>query len=59
MRDGITSEELWKKLNESDLPKLWIPKRENLHPIDAMPLLGTGKVDLKKIKAMAQEAGGA
>jgi acyl-[acyl-carrier-protein]-phospholipid O-acyltransferase/long-chain-fatty-acid--[acyl-carrier-protein] ligase len=59
MRDGISSEELWKKLNESDLPKLWIPKRENLHPIDAMPLLGTGKVDLKKIKAMAQEAGGA
>jgi acyl-[acyl-carrier-protein]-phospholipid O-acyltransferase/long-chain-fatty-acid--[acyl-carrier-protein] ligase len=54
-RDGITSDELWKKLNESDLPKLWIPKRENLYPIDAMPILGSGKVDLKKIKALAIE----
>ena len=54
-RDGVTGEELWKKLNESDLPKLWIPKRENLYPIDAMPILGSGKVDLKKIKALAIE----
>jgi acyl-[acyl-carrier-protein]-phospholipid O-acyltransferase/long-chain-fatty-acid--[acyl-carrier-protein] ligase len=42
-------------LNHSELPKLWIPKRENLHFIDSLPLLGSGKVDLKKIKAMAQE----
>ncbi|MBM4260941.1 MAG: MFS transporter [Deltaproteobacteria bacterium] len=55
VRDGISSDELWKKLNDSDLPKLWIPKRENLYPIDTLPLLGSGKVDLKKIKVMAQE----
>lgn len=54
-RDGITSDELWKKLNETDLPKLWIPKRENLYPIETLPLLGSGKVDLKKIKVMALE----
>jgi acyl-[acyl-carrier-protein]-phospholipid O-acyltransferase/long-chain-fatty-acid--[acyl-carrier-protein] ligase len=53
--NGVTREQLWNKLNQSELPKLWIPKRENLHPVDALPVLGTGKVDLKKIKAMALE----
>jgi acyl-[acyl-carrier-protein]-phospholipid O-acyltransferase/long-chain-fatty-acid--[acyl-carrier-protein] ligase len=54
-QNGVSKEELWEKLNQSELPKLWIPKRENLHAIDALPLLGSGKVDLKKIKAMALE----
>ena len=54
-QNGVSKEDLWNKLNQSELPKLWIPKRENLHAIDALPLLGSGKVDLKKIKAMAQE----
>jgi acyl-[acyl-carrier-protein]-phospholipid O-acyltransferase / long-chain-fatty-acid--[acyl-carrier-protein] ligase len=54
-QNGITKEDLWDRLNRSELPKLWIPKRENLHAIDSLPLLGSGKVDLKKIKAMAQE----
>jgi acyl-[acyl-carrier-protein]-phospholipid O-acyltransferase/long-chain-fatty-acid--[acyl-carrier-protein] ligase len=53
--NGMTREELWNKLNHSNLPKLWIPKRENLHPIDALPVLGSGKVDLKQVKTMALE----
>src|SRR5258705_14018795 len=51
----ITGDELWIKLNRTDMPKLWIPKRENLHPIDSIPILGSGKADLKKVKAMALE----
>jgi acyl-[acyl-carrier-protein]-phospholipid O-acyltransferase/long-chain-fatty-acid--[acyl-carrier-protein] ligase len=54
-QNGTTKEELWEKLNQSELPKLWIPKRENLHLIDSIPLLGSGKMDLKKVKAMALE----
>ncbi|MGH7798408.1 MAG: acyl-[ACP]--phospholipid O-acyltransferase [Candidatus Binatia bacterium] len=54
-QNGMTKEELWEKLNESELPKLWLPKRENLYMIDSLPLLGSGKVDLKTIKAMALE----
>lgn len=54
-QNGISREELWDKLNRSGLPKLWIPKRENLYAIDSLPLLGSGKVDLREIKAMAQE----
>jgi acyl-[acyl-carrier-protein]-phospholipid O-acyltransferase/long-chain-fatty-acid--[acyl-carrier-protein] ligase len=53
--DGISAQELWEKLNRSELPKLWIPKRENLHSIESIPLLGTGKADLKKIKELALE----
>jgi acyl-[acyl-carrier-protein]-phospholipid O-acyltransferase / long-chain-fatty-acid--[acyl-carrier-protein] ligase len=55
--DGLTPQELWHRLQQSTLPKLWIPKRENLRPIDALPLLGSGKVDLKKVKAMALQWG--
>jgi acyl-[acyl-carrier-protein]-phospholipid O-acyltransferase / long-chain-fatty-acid--[acyl-carrier-protein] ligase len=54
-QNGINRDELWEKLNHSDLPKLWIPKRENLHAVEALPLLGSGKVDLRQIKSMAQE----
>jgi acyl-[acyl-carrier-protein]-phospholipid O-acyltransferase/long-chain-fatty-acid--[acyl-carrier-protein] ligase len=54
-KKDVAPQELWSKLNDSDLPKLWIPKRENLRPIDALPVLGTGKVNLREIKRMAQE----
>lgn len=40
------------------LPNLWIPKKENFYRIEAIPLLGTGKVDLKKTKSIAQELAG-
>jgi acyl-[acyl-carrier-protein]-phospholipid O-acyltransferase / long-chain-fatty-acid--[acyl-carrier-protein] ligase len=49
----VSPQDLWTKLNDSELPKLWIPKRENIHCIDALPLLGTGKVNLREIKRMA------
>jgi acyl-[acyl-carrier-protein]-phospholipid O-acyltransferase/long-chain-fatty-acid--[acyl-carrier-protein] ligase len=54
-KNGVSREELWDKLNKSALPKLWIPKRDDLHPIDAIPILGSGKADLKKVKALALE----
>ena len=54
-QNGISQNELWSKLNQTDLPKLWIPKRDNLYFLDAIPLLGSGKADLKKLKAMALE----
>ncbi len=54
-QNRISRDELWSKLNQTELPKLWIPKRENLHWIDAIPILGSGKADLKKLKALALE----
>jgi acyl-[acyl-carrier-protein]-phospholipid O-acyltransferase/long-chain-fatty-acid--[acyl-carrier-protein] ligase len=54
-QNGVSRDELWSKLQQTELPKLWIPKRENLHVIETIPLLGSGKADLKKIKALALE----
>lgn len=51
----IDTDWLWKKLNACPLPKLWIPKKEDFYYVDEIPLLGSGKLDLKKIKSMAQE----
>jgi len=51
----LTAEELWRRLSETDLPKLWIPKPENIHQVDALPVLGTGKLDLRGVKTMALE----
>lgn len=52
---SMSPEALWSQLCQSNLPKLWIPKRENLYYVDAIPLLGTGKVDLKRVRALALE----
>ncbi|MBI5344007.1 MAG: MFS transporter [Deltaproteobacteria bacterium] len=47
--------DLWEGLLKSGLPRLWIPKKGNIHRIDAIPMTAAGKVDLKKIKEMARE----
>ena len=46
-------EELLVKINESDLPNLWRPRATAFYRIDAIPVLGTGKLDLKQAKKMA------
>lgn len=44
---------LWAQLCRTNLPKLWIPKREHLYPVETIPLLGTGKVDLRAARLIA------
>ena len=51
----LTPEALWDQLCQTDLPRLWIPKRECLHQVDSLPLLGTGKADLRTAKQIALE----
>jgi acyl-[acyl-carrier-protein]-phospholipid O-acyltransferase/long-chain-fatty-acid--[acyl-carrier-protein] ligase len=51
----ITPEELWRRLSETDLPKLWLPKLENIHKVEELPMLGTGKLDLRGVRARALE----
>jgi len=47
--------EIWSRLSETALPKLWLPKRENIYQVDNLPTLGSGKLDLRGVKAMALE----
>lgn len=44
---------LMAKIPESDLPNLWRPRVNNFYRIDEIPVLGTGKMDLKSVKQMA------
>jgi acyl-[acyl-carrier-protein]-phospholipid O-acyltransferase/long-chain-fatty-acid--[acyl-carrier-protein] ligase len=55
---GVTPADLWQRLNASDLPRLWVPKRENLYPVESLPTLGTGKLDLRGVKQRAQVMAG-
>jgi acyl-[acyl-carrier-protein]-phospholipid O-acyltransferase/long-chain-fatty-acid--[acyl-carrier-protein] ligase len=50
---GLAPGELWQRLSATDLPKLWIPKRENLYQVESLPQLGTGKLDLRALKQLA------
>jgi acyl-[acyl-carrier-protein]-phospholipid O-acyltransferase/long-chain-fatty-acid--[acyl-carrier-protein] ligase len=49
----VTLEQLRTKLLESGLPNLWVPKV--LRKVDKIPMLGTGKTDLKGVRALAIE----
>jgi acyl-[acyl-carrier-protein]-phospholipid O-acyltransferase/long-chain-fatty-acid--[acyl-carrier-protein] ligase len=55
---GTPPESLWSRLCDSSLPKIWIPKRDSLYPVETIPLLGTGKVDLRAVKGLALELTG-
>ncbi|MDD5630004.1 MAG: AMP-binding protein, partial [Elusimicrobia bacterium] len=46
---------LWKRLNDSDSPKLWVPERSCFHAVEQFPLLGSGKLDLVALKKTGQD----
>lgn len=56
--DEATLDGLKEKLSAAGLPNLFIPRRDMYFKIDAIPVLGTGKLDLKGVKAMALELTG-
>ena len=41
------------KLTRYDLPALWKPRANQFFQVDALPFLGTGKIDLRGVKAFA------
>ncbi|MDR1483846.1 MAG: AMP-binding protein [Planctomycetaceae bacterium] len=49
----ITPQEIFKKLQQSGLPNIWIPLPANFHKIKSIPILGTGKLDLQEVKKCA------
>ncbi|WP_298439419.1 acyl-[ACP]--phospholipid O-acyltransferase [Geobacter sp.] len=51
------AETLHRLMAESDLPNLWKPGRDCYVAVDALPLLGTGKLDLRGVKEAALGAG--
>jgi acyl-[acyl-carrier-protein]-phospholipid O-acyltransferase/long-chain-fatty-acid--[acyl-carrier-protein] ligase len=51
----LKPEEICRKLPETGLPALWIPSPEDFRRVEAIPVLGTGKLDLKRVKDLAAE----
>ncbi len=47
------------KLTAADLPNLWKPRADQFFQIEAFPYLGTGKLDLRKIKELAAQSSSA
>ena len=43
------------RLGKSDLPALWRPRRDQFVRLEKLPYLGTGKLDLRKARELAQE----
>jgi acyl-[acyl-carrier-protein]-phospholipid O-acyltransferase/long-chain-fatty-acid--[acyl-carrier-protein] ligase len=43
------------KLAACDLPNLWKPKADSFFRVEQFPLLGTGKLDLRQVKELAQK----
>jgi acyl-[acyl-carrier-protein]-phospholipid O-acyltransferase/long-chain-fatty-acid--[acyl-carrier-protein] ligase len=50
---NVAPHQLWEGLCHTDLPRLWLPKREDLHVIERIPTLGSGKVDLRAVRLLA------
>jgi acyl-[acyl-carrier-protein]-phospholipid O-acyltransferase/long-chain-fatty-acid--[acyl-carrier-protein] ligase len=43
------------KVQGRGLPNLWVPSPRDFYPVPELPLLGSGKLDLKRVKDMAEE----
>jgi acyl-[acyl-carrier-protein]-phospholipid O-acyltransferase/long-chain-fatty-acid--[acyl-carrier-protein] ligase len=50
-----TPDGLSKALAEQGLPNLYIPSPDSYCEVDKIPILGSGKLDLKTAKAIAME----
>lgn len=53
--DNSRIPEVLAKLAANGLPNLFIPARGNFIKVDALPVLGTGKMDLRSLKRIAME----
>jgi acyl-[acyl-carrier-protein]-phospholipid O-acyltransferase/long-chain-fatty-acid--[acyl-carrier-protein] ligase len=48
-------QQICKDLHEAGLPNIWIPSADSFCQIEEIPVLGTGKLDLKALKTLALE----
>ncbi len=48
-------EQICRELGEAGLPPIWIPSPESFCQVDEIPVLGTGKLDLRQLKELARE----
>jgi acyl-[acyl-carrier-protein]-phospholipid O-acyltransferase/long-chain-fatty-acid--[acyl-carrier-protein] ligase len=53
--NGLGLHQLWQQLNSRGLPNLWVPAERDFIQVPELPILGSGKMDLKRVKELALE----
>ena len=48
-------DQILEELASTGLPNLWLPTADSFLEVDQVPILGTGKLDLKGVKELAIE----
>ena len=52
-KPDVAAADLWERLHATELPKLWLPRRDDIILVEAIPTLGSGKVDLRALRELA------
>jgi acyl-[acyl-carrier-protein]-phospholipid O-acyltransferase/long-chain-fatty-acid--[acyl-carrier-protein] ligase len=53
--NGVDRQKLARELGRRGLPNLWVPAEKDFYEIEELPVLGSGKLDLRRIKDVALE----
>jgi acyl-[acyl-carrier-protein]-phospholipid O-acyltransferase/long-chain-fatty-acid--[acyl-carrier-protein] ligase len=53
--NGAEPRTLSQRLSEKGLPNLWVPGERDFYLVPEMPILGSGKLDIKRVREMALE----
>jgi acyl-[acyl-carrier-protein]-phospholipid O-acyltransferase/long-chain-fatty-acid--[acyl-carrier-protein] ligase len=52
---GKPIDQICRELADQGLPPLWIPAPDSFCQVDEIPILGTGKIDLRRLKDLARQ----
>src|SRR5262245_46169399 len=55
LNGGLDARRLWAELSGRGLPNLWVPRERDFFQVAELPVLGSGKLDLKRVKELALE----
>jgi acyl-[acyl-carrier-protein]-phospholipid O-acyltransferase/long-chain-fatty-acid--[acyl-carrier-protein] ligase len=50
---GLDAAKAWADLSATELPKLWVPRKDAIFHVESIPSLGSGKTDLRKARELA------
>jgi acyl-[acyl-carrier-protein]-phospholipid O-acyltransferase/long-chain-fatty-acid--[acyl-carrier-protein] ligase len=53
-----TPHDLWRQLNERGLPNIYVPTPRDFFQVPELPILGSGKLDIKRCREKATELAG-
>jgi acyl-[acyl-carrier-protein]-phospholipid O-acyltransferase/long-chain-fatty-acid--[acyl-carrier-protein] ligase len=51
----VSPQEIYRKLNTGSMPRLWIPAADDFVEVESIPILGSGKVDLRQLREIAKQ----